>query len=105
MSVPRTSASASDSGVAANLPDYIGFRVDSPCGRVGVVEELRRHEGDASQLVVRAGKHGLRLLIFPVSDIVQVVPADRRITLRSRFHLTTSEALSGRAGQATSPAL
>jgi len=89
---------------ADGLSDCVGFRVETSRGPLGVVAELRRRGDHVSELVVRAGKQGLRLLIFPASDITQVIPAERRITLRFPFHLTTSEELSGRAGRAADPA-
>jgi len=68
-----------------------------------LVEELRRHNGRVAELVVRAGRQGSRLLIFPASDITEVVPANRLVTLRPSF-LEASEALSDRTGPAVSPA-
>ncbi len=104
MAAQIRSASAVQSDVAASLPGCVGFRVDTPCGTIGLVEELRLHNGRVAELVVRAGKRGSRLLIFPASDITQVVPADRLVTLRPSFHLEASEALPDRAGPAVSAA-
>ena len=77
--------------VAANLADCVGFRVDTPFGAIGLVEELRRRDGHVVEVVVRAGRHGSRLLIFPASDVTQVIPADRRVTLGAPLHLAASE--------------
>jgi hypothetical protein len=98
-----SSGSLGESDVVAGLPDCVGFRVDTPFGTIGVVEEFRRQEGRVVELVVRAGKHGSRLLIFPASDISQVIPDDRRVTLRAPFHLAGSEALSAPARHAADP--
>jgi hypothetical protein len=103
MAVQMRSALPNDGGVA-RLPDCLGFRVDTPFGTVGLVEELRRHNGRVAELVVRAGKEGSRLLIFPASDITQVVPATRRVTLRPSFHLVAVEVLSDTARPAATPA-
>jgi hypothetical protein len=100
----RGSGSPTESAVVASSPDCVGFRVDTSLGPIGVVEELRRNEGRISELVVRAGKQGSRLLIFPAADITRIVHAERRVTLRLPFHLTSSEALSAPAGHAATPA-
>ena len=104
MTTQRGSGSSTESAVVASSPDCVGFRVDTSLGPIGVVEELRRHEGRISELVVRAGKQGSRLLIFPAADITRIVQAERRVTLRLPFHLTSSEALSAPAGHAATPA-
>ena len=65
MPTQRGNGSLTESAVVAGFPDCVGFRVDTSLGPIGVVEELRRHEGRISELVVRAGKQGSRLLIFP----------------------------------------
>lgn len=93
-----------ESGVPASLSDCVGFRVDTPFGAIGLVEELRLHEGRVAELVVRAGKRGSRLLSFPASDVTQVVLEDRRVTLRASFHLAASEELSDGAGPTARPA-
>jgi hypothetical protein len=105
LTTQRGSGSPTESGIAERLPDCVGFRVDTALGPIGVVEELRRQESRISELVVRAGKRGSRLLIFPASDITQVLPANRRVTLRPSFHLAASEALSDRARARRKPGL
>jgi hypothetical protein len=104
LTTQRGSGSPTESAVVASFPDCVGFRVDTSLGPIGVVEEFRRHEGRISEFAVRAGKQGSRLLIFPASDISQVIPGDRRVTLRPEFHLTSSEALSASAGHAATSA-
>ena len=48
-----------------------GYHVDSPGGRVGLVEEVRRAEGSEQpqSLAVLAGMYGRRRLIFPMSEV------------------------------------
>lgn len=61
-----------------------GFRVDSPEGRLGLVEavmfRVRPDEPDA--LIVRAGVLGRRLVIVPIEDVADVVPRRQRVVLR-----------------------
>ena len=60
-----------------------GFRVDSPEGRLGLVEavmfRVRPDEPDA--LIVRAGVLGRRLVIVPIEDVADVLPRKERIVL------------------------
>jgi hypothetical protein len=60
-----------------------GFDVDSPDGRVGVVQEVhfysRIDRPDA--LAVRTGFLG-RLLMIPVDDVAEVSLRDERVVLR-----------------------
>jgi hypothetical protein len=60
-----------------------GFRVDTPEGRLGLVEavmfRLRPDEPDA--LIVRAGVLGRRLVIVPIEDVADVLPRKERIVL------------------------
>src|SRR5712691_5655915 len=62
-----------------------GFRVDSPEGRVGFVEEVRyRSRVDRPDaLAVRAGRVGRHLLIVPVDEVADIAPREERIVLRS----------------------
>jgi hypothetical protein len=80
-----------------------GFRVDSPDGRVGFVEELRfgssTERPDA--LAVRAGLFGRLLLIVPIDQVEKILPDERRIVLRASPRPTAIErlrALRGRFG-------
>ena len=61
-----------------------GFRVDSPEGRLGLVEavmfRVRPDEPDA--LIVRAGVLGRRLVIVPIEDVADVLPRKERIVLK-----------------------
>lgn len=61
-----------------------GYRVDSPGGRVGLVEEVRRVDGDErpESLAVLAGMYGRRRLLIPVSEIDAIVPYEQRVFLR-----------------------
>jgi hypothetical protein len=61
-----------------------GFRVESPQGRLGTVEELR-FRSDAERpdsLAVRAGWLRRRLIVVPVEQVDEILPRQRRIILR-----------------------
>jgi hypothetical protein len=53
-----------------------GFRVDSPQGRVGFVEEVRyATRCDRPDVIaVRAGLLGRLLLILPVEEVAEILP-------------------------------
>jgi hypothetical protein len=70
-----------------------GFRVDSPNGRVGFVEELRYGSSlEAPDAVaVRAGLFGRLLLIIPTEEIEEIFPRERRVLLRRSPRLTGTE--------------
>ena len=61
-----------------------GFRVDSPTGRLGVVAGVRfgSRLDRPDELVVRGGLLGNRIIIIPVSEIVDVRPPEERIALK-----------------------
>jgi hypothetical protein len=60
-----------------------GFRVDSPQGRVGVVQELqfRSRIDRPDALAVRKGFLG-RLLLIPVDEVAEVSFGEERVILR-----------------------
>ena len=61
-----------------------GYRVESPAGGVGLVEEVIPPSDDRpGLLVVRGGLLGRRLLLVPTSDVAVVVPRALRLFLRS----------------------
>ncbi len=63
-----------------------GFRVESPEGRVGVVEEVRfesRHDCP-DVIVVRGGLFGARQLLVPVANVDEVVPREEKVVLRAQ---------------------
>jgi hypothetical protein len=70
-----------------------GFEVDSPAGRVGVVDGLRFSSSvdQPDLLEVRAGPLGRTLLLIPVEDVDGIFSDEQRIVLRSaandRHHL------------------
>src|SRR5215831_343675 len=82
-----------------------GFRVDSPHGRVGFVEELRylSRLDRPDAIAVRAGLLGRLLLIVPVAEIEEIRPSEKRIvlqhspraTLRSRLRAWRERAHGG----------
>lgn len=61
-----------------------GFRVDSPTGRVGVVEGLRYQSriDQPDALEVRAGWLGRKLLLIPVDDVDQIFVDEGRLVVR-----------------------
>ena len=75
-----------------------GFLVESPDGRVGVLIDVRTiAAGRARQvdaLVVSAGASLLRVLIIPVSEIQEVLPARDRVVLCASPRMTGTESRS-----------
>jgi len=75
-------------GAASNRDYWLqrceGFRVDSPDGRVGFVEEVRyaSRSDRPDVIVVRAGLLGRLLLIVPVGEIAEIFPREKRMVLR-----------------------
>ena len=61
-----------------------GFRVDSPAGRVGIVEDvLYGAELDRpSALAVRGGLFGRRLEVVEIEQVEAVQPRHKRVRLR-----------------------
>jgi hypothetical protein len=61
-----------------------GFRVDSPIGRVGLVEELRYSSSieKPDAIAVRAGLFGRLLLIVPTGEVEAILPAEERMLVR-----------------------
>jgi hypothetical protein len=61
-----------------------GFRVDSPEGRVGLVEAVmfRTRPDEPDALIVRIGVLGRRLAIVPIEDVEDVLPRRERVLLR-----------------------
>jgi hypothetical protein len=90
-------------GAASNVDCWLrrceGFRVDSPQGPVGFVEEVRH----ASRLdrpdviAVRAGFLGRLLVTVPVGEIAEILPRDELIVLhRSPRLIATERSQNGR---------
>ena len=69
-----------------------GYRVDSPEGRIGLVEGVRRDDGGerAESLAVLAGMCGLRRLIIPVSEVESIVPHAERLFLKPSARIVAS---------------
>jgi hypothetical protein len=67
------------------LADCRGFGVFGPSAQIGVVEEVQLdgESGRPALLSVRAGLLGDWLVHVPVDEVEQVIPARRRIVLRS----------------------
>jgi hypothetical protein len=82
---------------AANFDSWLrrceGFRVDSPQGRVGFVEEVRYGSrlDRPDVLAVRAGRIGRLLLIVPVAEIAEISLREERIVLHRSPRPTATE--------------
>jgi hypothetical protein len=72
-----------------------GFRVDSPQGRVGFVEEVRyASRCDRPDVIaVRVGLLGRLLLVVPVGEIGEILPKEERIVLHRSPRPTATERL------------
>jgi hypothetical protein len=74
-------------GAASDLDYWLrrceGFRVDSPQGRVGFVEEVRyATRCDRPDVIaVRAGLLGRLLLILPVGEVAEILPGEELVVL------------------------
>lgn len=82
--------------LSACLGESEGFRVDSPDGRVGFVEDILFEGGRPETLVVRAGRLGRRLLLVSTENVEQVVPRRKRIVLHGSPRLVAAEPRSER---------
>jgi hypothetical protein len=84
-----------------------GFEVDSPSGRIGLVEGLRYHSGidQPDELEVRAGWLGRRLLVIPVHDVEEILIDEGRLVVRetlvARRHVW--QGILARLGAQSSP--
>ncbi|HSK15887.1 MAG TPA: hypothetical protein VK915_06925 [Gaiellaceae bacterium] len=60
-----------------------GFRVDSPRGRVGIVEDVLygADRDRPAALAVRGGVLGRRLALVPLEDVAAVEPRRKRISI------------------------
>jgi len=62
-----------------------GFRVESPAGRIGTVTGVRFQGSIEPELLeVRSGLLGYRLRLIPVGDVIEILPKQRRVTVRDR---------------------
>jgi hypothetical protein len=62
-----------------------GFCVDSPDGRIGLVERVNFRAGPdrPDSISVRAGRLGRWLFVFPIDEITDVVPTREQVVLRA----------------------
>ena len=58
-----------------------GFTVDSPDGRLGVVEAVLPGPERPHALAVRTGLFTTRLLLVPLDEVEQVLPDEQRVVL------------------------
>ena len=67
------------------LRGWHGFRVDSPDGRIGVVERIYRdrHSDLPAALEIRVGLFCTQLRLAPIEWVAEVRPEERRIVLRA----------------------
>jgi hypothetical protein len=74
-----------------------GFRVDSPQGRVGFVEEVRYASrcDRPDMIAVRVGLLGRLLLIVPVGEVAEILPSEERIVLHRSPRPTAAEHARG----------
>jgi hypothetical protein len=86
-------------GAASNFDYWLrrceAFRVDSPQGRVGFVEEVRyasRYDRP-DVIAVRVGLLGRLLLILPVGEVAEILPREERIILHRSPRPTATERL------------
>ena len=73
----------------------VGYLVDSPDGRIGMVRDIRyqrRRRTQPTALVVGAGQNGARLLVIPISQLAGVSTSDRRVVLRASPRIITAVA-------------
>jgi hypothetical protein len=76
------SGPAVDGGPHDWLAGCEGYRVDTPGGRLGFVDEIRRDPaGRPVELVVRAGMLGTHRLDVPVDEITAVVPSRKTVVV------------------------
>lgn len=70
-----------------------GFRVDSPDGRIGFVEDVLHRLGSDGPvaLAVRAGLFGKRLLLVSTENVEAVDPTRGRIVLRGSPKLSGTQ--------------
>jgi hypothetical protein len=96
---PRPSGAASD--VDYWLRRCQGFRVDSPDGRVGVVEEvLYASRCDRPDVIaVRAGLLGRLLRIVPVAEVAWILPGREQVVLHRSPRPTATEHVENRPEQ------
>jgi hypothetical protein len=59
-----------------------GFRVETPRGRLGVVEDVLYGDGERpAALAVRGGLFGQRVELVPVENVASVEPRRKRLLL------------------------
>lgn len=81
-------------GMAADREEWLahceGYRVDSPEGRIGIVEDVRFsiRPYRAEALVVRLGLFARRRVVVPVDEVDEIDP------LKERILLSTTDALA-----------
>jgi len=70
-----------------------GYRVDSPGGRVGIVENVHHAEGveRAESLAVLAGMFGRRRLIIDAGQVNAIVPHEQCVLLKANANIIRTE--------------
>jgi hypothetical protein len=63
-----------------------GYRVDSPSGRVGIVDDVlfRTDLLRPDTILIRSGLFGTHLTPVPIDDVVEIAPRTEQIMLRDR---------------------
>jgi hypothetical protein len=71
-----------------------GFRVETPAGKLGIVEAVLGADTDEPVLAVRAGVLGRRVLLVPARAIDFIVPRAERLWLHSSHELIGTRAIA-----------
>ena len=67
------------------LRECHGFRVDSPRGRIGLVQDVLFDDRErVSALRIAAGLTGRRMLVIDADDVARIQPSERRMRLRAQ---------------------
>ncbi len=65
-----------------SLESCVGYRVDAPDGRPGVLERVERDAAGGTLLVVRRGRLLRRRVVVPAAELAAVDSAGRCLRLR-----------------------
>jgi hypothetical protein len=67
------------------LRECHGFRVDSPRGRIGLVEDVLFDDRErVSALRIAAGMTGRRMLVIDANDVACIYPSERRLRMHAQ---------------------
>ena len=87
-------------GLARQLRSAVGYRVDGPDGRIGVLRAVlpAEMEGSPAHLEISRGLFIVTTVCIPFEDVCSVVPSRRRVVVRvdPPFRRLTPRALERR---------